>query len=158
MSKCFYKTATIEMYNGYRVHHNIKDLHYGEMPNVDKTISFDTYEEMADALAHKRFWSAEFYAEYSAFAKKYFLYSTSWLDGMKVKPKNFSSYSQRTKVVQWHPTWDQVVHELPVEDLLDWYKDNNIIINDGNGILSFSEIKQQVEARKQEGKIYEKLI
>ena len=85
---------------------------------------------------NKKIISNEFFVDSKCFSKKEFIYTCSWYERFKLKPKEFSSYSQITTVEKCEPTINSVLENLPANELVQWLKDvgvlsSNSSISDG---------------------------
>ena len=71
------------------------------------------------------------------FFKKEFIYTCSWYERFKLKPKEFSSYSQITTVEKCEPTINSVLENLPANELVQWLKDVGVLSSNS----SISDVK-----------------
>lgn len=135
--KVFYQTRYMEVFNGIKMVNTTNDLHYGELPDTYNEITVNNYEDFLIALQSKKIISNEFFVDSMCFSKKEAIYTYSWYERFKLKPKDFSSYSQITTVEKCEPTINSVLENLPVNELVQWLKDVGVLPSNS----SISDVK-----------------
>ena len=135
--KVFYQTRYIEVFNDIKMVNITSDLHYGELPDTYNEITVNNYEDFLSALKSRKIISNEFFVDSKCFSKKEFIYTCSWYERFKLKPKEFSSYSQITTVEKCEPTINSVLENLPANELVQWLKDVGVLSSNS----SISDVK-----------------
>ena len=135
-NKVLYRFCRTGVYNGHKKENYLGELHYGKLPLSSvhheytvTSIRFD-YDQLVADIEAGIITLGSVYVDTPLFSKKKCLYECDWWERFKLPKKQFKNFVYDERYIEVQPSVDELIRLLPVNELLDWLKDNKITLKD----------------------------